>query len=220
MNRKASVVGMLGIFGLVLGLAPVEPVGAVGSDNVQFRVSGRLEQFPCEEEEDCPPVNFDGTGHGGGQITTMVDGVPHTAQFTILAGDVTGEASYTEPGPPTCPAFGFASGSVTLSGGATGIIHRVQTGPTLPGGTVSEASFTLDFSYRRVGFVSLIEITGGEVIIEYFIPDTGSGTITESIVTGEATGVFNVDPIVADQLCENPGPLDFELIGDAAVVTE
>lgn len=85
---------------------------------------------------------------------------------------------------------------------------------------MSDASFELDFSYQRFATVALIEITGGTITIDYEIPATGSGTITESIVAGEAAGVFNVALVEADQKCENPDELRFELIGDAAVATD
>lgn len=221
MRGKIALVGVVTLFGFVFGLAPVESASATGGADVQFRVSGTLPEFPCE---DGCPVTFDGRGTGGGQVTFEADGVTHIAEFTIFLGEVSGSAEYSEPGFPLCPLFGSANspttGSVTLSGGSTGIIHRVQTGPTLPGGTVSEASFTLDFNYQRVGATPVIEITGGSVTLAYFIPGFGPGTHTESIVAGEGTGVFEVDPIEAAARCMDPGSLDFELIGDAAIVTD
>lgn len=223
MRTTLTLVGLIGLIGL--GLGAVEPPAAIamGGGNVAFDVRGTLPLFPCEE--DCPPADFDGEGAGGGNITFDVDGVTHLAEFTVLLGEVSGSADYTEPGPPLCPLVGFANspttGSVTLSGGSTGIIQRVQTRPTLPGGTVSEASFTLDFTYTRVGATPVIEITGGSVTLEYNIPFLGpeTRTHTESIVTGVGTGVFVVSPVQAALNCVSPGELPFEIIGDATIVT-
>jgi hypothetical protein len=220
MNGRASLVGVVALLGLGFGLAPTAPAVATGAGNVEFTVGGTLPKFPCDDAGGCP-ATFSGTGTGAGNVTTMIGSVPHVATFAIRTGTVAGSARYSEPGGVFCPVFGFANtastGSVTISGGADGIIHRVQTGPTVPGGSVTNVSFTLAFNYTRVGVNARIEITGGSVTLDYYIPATGGGTITQSIVVGEGHGVFVVNLDQAQQLCTNPGSLGFTLIGDAAI---
>lgn len=216
MRRRASFIEAIVLVGLAFGLVSIEPVAATGVGNIEFNVGGTLPLFPCDEG--CQ-TTFSGSGTGAGNLTFEVDGVTHNATFTIVGGTVSGSAEYSEPGGPFCPAFGFAAspttGSVTLSGGATGIIFR--TNPLLPGGTVFDVSTTLGFSYTRVGVTPVIEITGGSVTVRYFIPGSGTGSVTESIVTGEGSGVFVVDPVQAASRCQNPGELAFSIIGDAVL---
>lgn len=218
---RASMVLLVALM-VVFGVAPATtaaPAGGGGGETVEFDLDGTLPEFPCPQG--CP-VTFEGSGTGGGNLTTMIDGVTHNATFTVLSGDVSGSAIYNEPGFPFCPLIGSASspttGSVTLSGGAAGVIFR--TTPLIPSGSVHTVSVTLDFSYQRVGATPTIEITGGSITAEYFIPGTGSGSFTQQIAAGAGGGVFEVNPIEAFMLCQNPGELDFRIVGDAAVVTQ
>jgi hypothetical protein len=193
------------------------PAAAQGAGNVEFSVSGTLPTFPCPNG--CF-ATFGGSGTGAGQLATTIGGVPYEATFTIVGGSVTGSASYTEPGFPFCPLIGSATnpstGTITLSGGSTGIIYRTSS-PTLTG-TVTSTSFTLGYTYQRVGVTPAIVLTGGSVTVNYFFPGTGSGSFTKTIAAGAGTGVFVVDPVQAESHCLAPGPLGFTITGDAAAV--
>lgn len=219
MTGWRSTIVLIGLASLTVSAVPSDaetPDGGVG--NVEFEVSGQLEEFPCPEG--CL-TTFDGTGDGAGNVPAMIDGVAHNATFTIVRGTVTGSAEYSEPGFPFCPVVGSAAspttGSVTLSGGATGVVFR--TDPLLPIGTVFAATTTLDFTYTRVGATPAIEITGGSTTVEYFIPGSGPDSFTQELVAGAGGGVFEVDPVDAVLLCQNPGPLDFTVVGDAVVAS-
>lgn len=219
MRRITSRVKTVMALGLSLGTVAAQPAAnATGVSNVQFKVGGTLPTFPCEAG--CP-TNFAGSGTGGGSVTFDLGGVTYNATYTILAGDVTGSADYTEPGFPFCPLVGAAAspttGSVTLQGGATGTVFR--TSPLIPGGTVFGASTTLDFSYQRVGTTAAIQIIGGSTTINFFVPGVGTKSITKSLLAGGGTGVFEVDPAAAAARCQSPGSIDFDITGDAVVAT-
>jgi hypothetical protein len=217
MRAKMAVLGVA-LAGLGLGVIPAQSAGATGADNVEFRVSGTLPTFPCEAG--CQ-ATFGGTGTGAGSVMFNLNGVDYNASYTILAGDVTGSADYSEPGFPFCPLVGSAAspttGSVTLSGGATGTVYGIS--PVISGGSVYGASTTLSFSYVRVGATPVIQITGGSTTIDFFIPGVGTKSVTKSLVAGAGTGAFELDPAAAAARCQNPGPLAFDITGDAAVAT-
>jgi hypothetical protein len=218
MRQKPSFVKATVIAVLALGSVPVQPATAVGAENVQFDIDGKLPKFPCE---DGCQAEFSGAGNGGGNIRFEISGVTYAATFTILGGVVNGVAEYSEPEDfPLCPLLAFASnrttGSVNLTGGATGVI--VRTSPVLPGGTTFEVSTTLLFTYTRAGATPAITIDGGSVTIDYFIPGYGTGSVTKALVNGAGTGVFEVDAGTAYNRCTGePGELKFKLIGDAVV---
>lgn len=211
----------LALVALVFGVMPSEHAMAAGTGNVQFDVHGRLPTFPCTAQGGCR-ADFSGTGTGGGEITALIGSVDYTAEFVITSGTVGGWATYTEPGPPICPLAGDAvnsMGRVTLSGGATGVIHEAAVLPvTAPGGTVTNVSYALDFVYTRVGVNARLQITGGSINVTYTIPGRSSGTFTQTILRGEGHGVFNVNAQQAQARCQFPGELLFELIGDATIV--
>lgn len=222
MRGKISLtVALVALSGLVISVAPAAGTSVPngGAGNVQFDVEGTLHEFPCP---DGCTTSFSGNGSGVGNVPAVIDGEPYNATFTILDGAVEGTANYTEPGFPFCPFVGTATspttGSVTLSGGATGIIFR--TDPLIPSGTVHTVTTTLGFSYQRVGVTPAIRITGGEITLEYFIPGTGSGSFTRDIAAGAGGGVFDVDEDEAVSRCLDPGELDFVIHGDAAVATQ
>ena len=218
-KARTLLVGVVGLIGLGLGLVPTEPAAAAGAANISFDVDGTLPTFPCTQAGGCT-TDFDGTGTGGGEVALVISGVPHVATFTVLSGTVSGWATYSQPGFPACPLVGDAQntmGRVTLNGGATGVIRRVQTGPALPGGTVTSVTFSVGINYTRAGGTAVIEVTGGSVTLDYYIPATGSGTITQAIVAGAGSGVFRVNAADSLARCTTaPGALDFELIGDAS----
>lgn len=216
---RVSMIALIMLASLTVSATPGgtdTPGGGVG--NVEFEVSGELPEFPCP---DGCLTTFEGIGDGAGNLPVMIDGVPHNATFTIVRGTVTGSADYVEPGFPFCPLVGSASspttGSVTLSGGATGLIFR--TDPLLPIGTVFAATTTLGFTYTRVGATPAIEITGGSTTVDFYIPGSGPGSFTQELAAGAGGGVFEVDPVDAALLCQNPGPLEFTVAGDAFVAS-
>jgi hypothetical protein len=153
----------------------------------------------------------------------LVGGVPHQATFVIDNGSVNGWANYSEATGLLCPAFGDATninGNVTLTGGATGIIRRAEALPaTAPGGSITSVTYSASFIYSRVGVNAVLQITGGYLSINYHIPATGSGTITQAIVVGEGSAVFQVNAQEAAARCVFPGALGYRLIGDASLVT-
>jgi hypothetical protein len=200
---------------LVSGSVPTTPATAAGAGDVEFSIGGTLWKFPCAN---CR-TDFSGTGTGAGQAGALIGTVAYNATFSILAGTVQGTADYSEPGVPLCPAVGSASNpaitKVTLTGGATGIVHRSST-PSYTG-TVTNVSVTLNFTYQRVGTAVAITISGGTVTVSYFYPGTGTGSFSNAIVAGAGAGVFQVDPLVAAARCTNPGPLNFTLTGNAGI---
>lgn len=214
MRIRRAVFAVL-LIGLSLGGSPTEPAAAVGATNVEFNVSGDL-WFPCTG---CG-AGFGGSGTGAGRAGALIGGSVYDATFTIVGGSVTGFADYTEPGIPFCPVVGSANspaGSfVTLTGGATGVIARSELAPV---GTVSNVTFTFSYTYVRVGATPAIAITGGWLTVDYFIPGTGWGSFTNTIVAGAGGGVFVVDPVQAASRCLTPGPLPFSIIGDAVLAT-
>ncbi len=203
---------------VVMALMPSGRTFATGLGDVEFSVSGALPTFPCPQG--CN-ASFGGTGTGSGQAEASIGGAQYVATFTILAGSVSGSASYTEPGFPFCPLVGSATnpttGTVTLSGGSTGIVYRT-TSPTLTG-TVTGVSVTLGYTYERLGAVATLDITGGSMTVSYFFPGSGASSFTQAIVAGAGAGAFSVDPVQASALCTNPGQLNFTLDGDVAVAT-
>lgn len=209
------------LFALMAGVAmtimPTGRVAAAGGGDIEFSVTGQLGTFPCPLG--CT-TSFTGSGSGGGQTETTIGGDTYDATYTIEGGAVTGTASYTEPAAPFCPLVGSASnpaqGTVTLSGGATGIIYKTST-PTFSG-TVTGVSFTLSYTYERVGFTAEITVTGGSVMVSYFFPGTGSGSFTQPLEAGAGGGLFQVEAGAALADCSNPGPLNFTLSGDAVAV--
>jgi hypothetical protein len=204
----------------VIAAAPAAADTVPGVGNVAFDVSGKLDQFPCETS--CNPTTFSGFGYGSGHADKVINGDLYDATFTIFNGRVSGSANYNEPGQPLCPIFGNANGangvgSVTLQGGATGIIQRQST-PTL-GGTVYAATTTLDFNYRRVGALAVVDITGGSVTVNYTYGGT-TGSFTNTIVKGAAPAVFEVQDVAsAVNDCSSPQPLNYSLVGDATIAT-
>lgn len=222
--RRRALIGLVGLVGLVSGMTPVEPATAWntggGAGAIQFDVKGWLRPFPCTTSGGCD-TNFAGTGTGGGSVTALVGGVPHEATFTITSGSVNGWANYSQPGPPLCPVFGDATslGQVSLSGGATGIIRRTDVLPvTAPGGTITSATYQANFSYTRVGATAWLQFTGGSLTINYHIPATGSGTITQAVVGGEGGALFRTDPLMTTARCQIPGELEYQISGDAGLV--
>jgi len=204
--------------GLTVVALPTGRASAMGGGNVEFSVSGTLPKFPCPTG--CS-ATFSGSGTGAGETEAVVGDNTYLATYTIEAAQVTGTANYTEPGTPFCPLVGSAAspstGSVTLSFGVTnGIVSRTGT-PTFTG-TVTGVSVTLSYTYERAGATAVLTITGGSMTVGYYFPDTGAGTFTQALEDGAGGGLFNVDPVQAASLCQNPGPLSFSLDGDAVVV--
>jgi hypothetical protein len=204
--------------GLVLTVMPTGRASATGAGSVEFSVSGTLPTFPCPNG--CTAI-FAGTGSGSGHTETSIGGVPYDATYTILAGTVSGTASYAEPGFPFCPLIGSATnlstGQVTLTGGSTGVIYRTSS-PTFTG-TVTGVSFTLGYTYQRAGSAAALVLTGGSVTVSYFFPGSGSGSFTQTLNAGGGAGAFMVDPVQASSLCQNPGQLAFTLDGNVVAAT-
>lgn len=181
---------------------------ATAAFNVEFSVSGTLPVFPCPTG--CN-VAFAGWGTGTGNAHAEAAGVEYEAAFTVPNGAVNGMANYTEPAFPFCPAVGSASGTVSLTGSAVGVIHRTST-PTIVG-TVTAVSFTLDYTYQRVGAASVIVVTAGTATLSFAFSDTGPDYFVSDVV-GTGPGAFEVDPALAADRCQNPGSLPFTVIGD------
>lgn len=179
--------------------------------NVEFSASGTLPSFPCPAG--CN-ATFTGTGSGAGTARAEAAGVEYNAAFAVPAGSVGGTANYTEPGAPLCPAIGSAAGTVSLNGSAVGVIHRTSTPAVV--GIVTGISFTLDYTYVRVGPLSVVVVTGGTAHLSFWFPDTGSDYFVSS-VTGAGPGVFEVDPVEAVNRCLSPGSLGFTVVGDTTL---
>jgi hypothetical protein len=209
---------LVALAGILTVSMPISHASATGVGELDFAVDGDLGTFPCPGGCYTP---FSGTGTGSGQAEATIAGNTYEAVFTILAGTVTGSANYAEPGFPFCPLIGSATnpstGTVTLSGGSTGVIYR-SSSPTFTG-TVTGVSVTLGYTYQRVAAAAAIVLTGGSVTVNYFFPGSGSGSFTDPIVAGGGGGVFQVDPVEAEALCTNPGTLHFTLDGEAVVVS-
>jgi hypothetical protein len=183
---------------------------ATAAFNVQFTVSGTLPEFPCSG---CGAgISGTGTGEGKGHASSS-DGV-YDATFVMSQGWASGHADYTEPRHPVCPGLGSAAGTVVLSGGAVGTVHRTST-PTAVG-TVNDAVFTLEYSYQRIGATSAIVINGGTARIYVSFPDTGPDYFIANVV-GAGPGAFIADPLLVEQRCQSPGPLPFTVLGDVAL---
>lgn len=221
--RLRIAVFMVAVAGLPFGLLPVDPAAATGAGaaNVEFTVSGVLPTFPCERQ--CS-TSFAGTGSGGGHATVLNGSTVYDATFTVLNGNVSGGATYTEPGIPFCPALGSASaptvGQVTMtegSGVATGVVYR-SSSPSLFG-TVTDVTFALSFNYIRVGATPVITITGGHVLVHYFFPDTGAGSFVSPVVVGVGTGAFVVlDQGVVLNCLLGAGRVSYTVAGDVDFV--
>lgn len=179
--------------------------------DVEFAVDGTLPAFPCAGG--CN-ANLTGAGSGTGKAQATSGLVGYDATFALPSGSVTGSAYYTEPDGPLCPAFGFAAGTVSLTGGATGTVTRTST-PTVVG-AVTAVTFSLDFSYQRVASGTEIQVTGGTAVVSFAFPDTGASYFVAA-VSGRGLGAFVVDPATAVDLCDSPGPLAFRAVGDVAL---
>jgi hypothetical protein len=219
---------LVSALGAALALIPAAPAAAtVGAQNVQFNITGSLQSFPCPSGNCAATVG--GTGTGAGHAIAIIGGDPYDATFTIYpSGTLSGSAVYAEPGQPFCPLVGFANtpttGSITLSGGTTGIIYNLKR--PLNGGIVTSASTTLQFSYTRIGVTPVINITGGSVTVNYYFPATGAGSFTEALVpnVGAGTGVFSFTQATPSQVlayCQGTAGQDvpYSLTGDAVIAT-
>lgn len=210
LRATTALVGMLSLLSLG-GVAAASPaakaVGTAAAD-VAFSIEGTLPTFPCP---DGCAVSFSGSGTVLGTVGAVTSSVTYEATFAAVDAAVDGSAIYTEPGPPFCPANGFAAGSVTLSGGALGVVRRSTTPEAT--GKVTGLTVDADYSYQRAGAVAVIEITGGTVTVFYSFPDSGPGSVTTDVV-GAGPGSLLVDGQDALDRCETPGPLPFQLVGD------
>jgi hypothetical protein len=177
--------------------------------DIAFALSGRLPQFPCNY---CG-TTFSGTAEGSGNVTASANGVTYEGSYSVI-GSPTGSATYLEPAIPICPGLGSASGTVTFYSSATGAIWRTST-PT-QAGQVYAASFTLNFTYQRVGSEAVFFIDSGSATLWFSFPDIGVQTMLSNI-SGDGTGAFVVNPVTMASDCLTPGPLDFNLDGDAAL---
>lgn len=184
---------------------------ATAAFDVGFAVSGSLPAFPCPTG--CT-AGFAGSGTGAGHAVSDVGGVQYSATLAVPNGVVSGSATYTEPGQPLCPAVGSATGTVTLAGTATGTVSRTSA-PTAVG-TVIGATFTLAYTYQRVGPTSVVTITGGTAIVHFTFPGTGAGRFVSN-VEGGGPGVFEVDLLQAVDRCQAPRSLAFTFAGDVAL---
>lgn len=178
--------------------------------DVEFSVSGTLPVFPCNG---CG-AGLSGSGSGSGSAHAESGGTAYEAAFVMPSGWVSGSADYTEPRTPICPGLGSATGTVTLSGPATGVITRTTTTATT--GSVTGATFTLTYSYQRVGGASAIVITGGSARIYFTFPGSGADYFVGH-VEGAGPGAFVTDPALVVQRCQSPGSLPFTVIGDVAL---
>lgn len=208
--KRLAALCLIVVSTLVLAWLPPEPAAAASLGNVEFSVSGTLPQFPCIE---CS-VDFSGTGTGAGHAQAIQNGTHYDATFTVLSGGVWGSVSYAEPGLPFCPAFGSAAGSVTLSGGAEGVVRSSAT--PIPG-FVDDVTFTLYFSYVRAGALATIIVTWGSLVVHFNIPGVGRGLFVNTIVGGAGSGVFETNAVDAVSGCFSPRPLAFTVVGDAVV---
>lgn len=207
---KRLAVQYLVVATVLLACLPVEPASAVGAGNVEFSVSGTLPQFPCIN---CS-VGFSGTGTGAGNIQALQDGVNYDATFTVLNGGVWGAVNYAEPGLPFCPTLGSAAGTVTLSGGAQGVVHSSASPHP---GFIENVTFTLYFSYTRVGALATITVTWGWVVVHFNIPGVSTTLFANVIMAGAGTGVFETQPVDAVSGCFSPRSLPFTVVGNAVV---
>jgi hypothetical protein len=183
-------------------------VRATGAASIKFDANGTLPTFPCAAGG-CS-ATFNGSGTGAGAVNGTAVGETYNAAFAIPDGALSGSANYIEPGPPFCPAIGDATGTVTLTGAATGVVHKTDT----PGitGVVTGVDLQLDYAYERVGLTTVMAITGGTAKIYFTFPGTGPGYFVSS-VTGAGSGVFNVDASTANAKCQSAGPLPFTVTG-------
>jgi hypothetical protein len=197
--------------------SPTGGPAATGALDIQFKAGGTLPTFPCPRG--CT-TTFSGSGTGAvtgiGSAHAQNAGNDYAATFAIPSGSISGTANYVEPTAPICPGIGFANGTVTVNGAASGVIERTSTPPGT--GSVTGVTLQLNYAYQRYGLTAAIVITGGTATISYTFPDTGAGTLIGS-VTGAAPGAFKVSPVVANNDCNTPGgaPLDFTIAGDGAL---
>jgi hypothetical protein len=184
---------------------------ATAAFNVAFDVSGTLPAFPCGSG--CS-TGFVGTGHGSGSAEAEDVSGEYAGAFAMTGATVAGSAVYAEPGAPVCPGVGSATGTVTLSGPATGALWRTGTPNSV--GTITAATFTLVFSYERVGATTAITVTGGSAVVHFTFPDTGADYFVAA-VQGAGAGAFAVNPLQVHDDCASAGPLDFTVAGNAAL---
>jgi hypothetical protein len=209
----------------VVGAGPATAQEA-GAGNVEFQVGGNLQRFPCPEGGCTASVS--GTGTGVGHAVETINGQRYDATFAIWNGGVNGSAVYSEPGPPFCPlvatAGNTATGVLTLSGGATGVIRNLDN-PNQGGGVVTSATTYLKFSYERYGLTPAIRVTDGSYVeFNYWFPTTGYGSFRKNVITGAGGGVFELPGTTPTTLVDycfgSPGTnVAYSLIGDMAVAT-
>jgi hypothetical protein len=194
----------------IVALLPVsDDLGATAA-TLAFSIGGTLDPFPCPLG--CA-VPFGGSGSAVGTSHGRAAGTAYDATFTST-GTVSGTATYTEPATPFCPAVGSAIGTARLIGSADGMVRRSAT----PGvtGTVTGVTVDLNLSYQRVGPVAAIQLTAGTVTVSFVFPDSGAGSFTAD-VAGAGLGLFVVDPESAVARCTAPGPLPFQVVGNAVL---
>ena len=219
---------MAACLGAALSGAGATPaVAEVGAANVEFQVGGNLERFPCAEGGCTATVG--GTGTGVGHALETINGQRYDATFAIWNGGVTGSAVYSEPGPPFCPllatAGNTATGVLTLSGGATGVIRNLDN-PDQGGGVVTSATTYLKFTYERAGLTPVIRVAPGSYVqFNYWFPTTGYGFFKKDVIAGAGGGVFELPGTTPTTLVDycfgNPGTnVAYSLIGDMAVATD
>lgn len=189
------------------------PVPRSGAARIEFSVGGQLPTFPCNEGG-CSAA-FSGSGTAAGNARGQVGDNTYHAVFRLPTGSLTGSVEYNEPASPLCPSAGFAAGTVSFGGSATGAVHR-STDPTVPG-TVTGISFQFGFQYERLGALARIGVTGGTATVSFEFPDAGSGSFTTNIA-GAGLGAFVVDVQEATERCAIQGALPFEVLGDIGVV--
>ena len=151
---SAAALGLL--FALAIGAAPAGAAQSSGAADLSFEVSGTLPSFPCPAG--CA-ATLNGSADGAAAINTDDGTTSRTAIFEFQSAGASASVSYAEPGSVFCPAVGSAAGTMSISGGAAGI---VAGGGVYP---VTGVEWELNYTYERVGSAAAIVVSGGTVTV-------------------------------------------------------
>lgn len=213
MAARNSVLAVVAV--LTTALAPGAAAGVVDPEAhlaVAFTASGTLPLFPCSS---CSGGSFSGSGHGTGGGVFLRGSNVYAFDVAFADGVVSGSVAYTEPAGAFCPAFGAASGLVTLSAPATG---TVTTPASTAVGAVTRIRVTTPYRYSRDGLGTVMLLGGGQLWVDYIMPGIGSASATYYVSSASAAaGAFAPDPSQAALDCLSPGPLGFTIAGAASL---
>jgi hypothetical protein len=210
-------ISVLAVAALVLG-SPGSGVAAVpvsGAQSVSLDAHGTL-QSGCGSS--CGALSVSGVDYGGGNAAFQApDGTVYDALWTLWGSRVSGTLN-DQGNSPICALVqagqtSSGTGSLTIQGGVSGVLDNSN----VYGGSIYDATTTLDFSYTRAGTTLSLTITGGSFTALYYIPGPGAGSFSEPVGAGAAPVILRTDPATAGD-CSASQSVSYELTGEATVL--